>query len=326
MASTYRTQVSVETRSLTDGIEELLNRARNAVRDFITRYRPEYLYVLVSGGKDSAAVWAIVDEVTSDYIAVFLHIAGQTHADNIYTVYSLAKALGVTEKRVVRVDRTRLIRDELRKAIDSCSTPCLLHVIVYTHRGEDFWSALLRYGYPTPFSRYGWGVRWCCGTFKHRVFNRLPYNGVYRGTPWKYGVDGVKATDSPRRRRIFTSDVITWEKTRDTYLFPIRDWTDEQVWEALRHYGLYEIVHRQYERWGRSPNCMFCPMVGRMDSIMQTVRAMPEGARRRLREILEKLLPRYKQGTYAYRSISKWLRALDLLEKDENRSYETATS
>ena len=164
-------------------LERLVDEARGKVRGFLRDYRPEFLYVLVSGGKDSVAVWALVDSVTDEYVAVFLHIAGQSHADNINAVYRVARELGVSSRSVVRVDATRSIRGRLREAIDSCSRPCLLHVIVYTHRGEDFWAALLRYGYPTPFSKYGWGVRWCCGTFKHRVFNRLPYNGVRGGTP-----------------------------------------------------------------------------------------------------------------------------------------------
>ncbi len=289
--------------------------AVDRILEFLSRYAMDYLYVLVSGGKDSVAVWSLASRATRDYVVVFLHIPGQTHADNVNAVYRVAGLLGVREARVVRVDATRRIRERLGEAISTCSLPCLLHVVVYTHRGEDFWAALLRYGYPAPFSRFGWGVRWCCGTFKHRVFNRLPFNGVREGREWKFGVDGVKATDSPRRRRIFTSYEKTWEKTRDTYLFPILEWSDEDVWAYLRYAGLYEAVRAQYERWGRSPNCMFCPMVGRREQIEKTLRAMPAAARRRLREALEELLPRYKPGTYSHTSITKWLSVLEEVER-----------
>ncbi len=299
-----------------DKIIKIIESKRNIIERFLDAYGPDFLYVLVSGGKDSEAVWALVNSVTRSYVAVYLHIAGQTHVDNVSVVYETARMLNVRDVASVRVDATREIMARLSAAIESCSLPCLLHVIVFTHYGEDYWKAMLRYGYPAPFSRFGWGVRWCCGTFKHRVFGRLPFNGRMNGLPWRFGADGVKDTDSPHRRKKYTSDVITWEKTRDTYLFPLRGLTDNDVWSILRYYGLYEIVYRQYEKWGRSPNCMFCPMVGRRDLIEKTVKAMPPAARRLLRETLLKLKPRYKETTYSYKSITKWLEVLDIVEKE----------
>ncbi len=292
-------------------IKDVVMEAQDKIKLFLDKYGPEFLWVLVSGGKDSAAVWALADSVTRNYVAVFVHIAGQTHSDNVKTVYDLARILDVRDVVRVRVDATRRIMKKLEEALETCGQPCLLHVVVFTHRGEDFWQALMRYGYPAPLGRFGKGTRWCCGTFKHRVFNRLPYNGYHNGEPWRYGVDGVKATDSPYRRKKYTSDVLTWERTRDTYLFPLRLLSDEQVWGILRYYGLYEVVYQQYERWGRAPNCMFCPMVGRRELIAKTVEAMPESMRKLVYSHLYTLLPRYKETTFSYKSIRKWLEVLE---------------
>ena len=292
----------------------LLLEALDKTRFFIERYSPDPLWVLVSGGKDSAAVWGLAARATTGYVAVYIQIPGQSHADNVEAVHRLAGILGVRERRVVVVKETRRIRDRLQETVETCSVPCLLHVIPYTSRGEDFWAAMRRYGYPAPLGRFGRGTRWCCGTFKHRVLQRLPYNGTRAGLPWKYGVDGVKATDSPYRARRYTADIITWPRTRDTYLFPLRTMNDTEVWNLLEHMGLREAVEQQYRRWGRSPNCMFCPMIGSKSLIERTVEAMPEGARRLLRETLEQLLPRYKPTTFSHKSITKWLQALDRVE------------
>lgn len=292
-------------------IKDVVVEVQDKIKLFLDTYGPKFLWVLVSGGKDSVAAWALADSVTRDYVAVFVHIAGQTHSDNVKAVYDVARILGVRDVVRVRVDATRRIMKQLEEALETCGRPCLLHVVVFTHRGEDFWQALMRYGYPAPLGRFGKGTRWCCGTFKHRVFGRLPYNGRRNGEPWRYGMDGVKATDSPYRRKKYTSDVLTWERTRDTYLFPLRLLSDEQVWGILRYYGLYEVVYRQYERWGRAPNCMFCPMVGRRELIAKTVKAMPESMRKLVYSHLYQLLPRYKETTFSYKSIRKWLEVLE---------------
>ena len=279
------------------------------VKSFQEEYGASPLWVPVSGGKDSVAVWALASSATRDYAVVFIHIPGQSHADNVSTVYSVADRLGVRDRMVVRVSKTRLIRDKLRQALESCGRPCLLHVIAYTHRGEDYWSAMKRYGFPAPLGRFGKGTRWCCGVFKHRVLQRLPYNGDRMGVPWKYGVNGVKATDSPYRARKYKSDVQTWEKTRDTYLFPLRTLRDPQVWGILEYYGLAGTVRLQYDKWGRSPNCMFCPMLGKT-RINRTAPALPEPVKEKIAETLGELLPRYKPGTYSRRMIQLWLEAI----------------
>ncbi len=303
-------------------LEELTER----VRTFYQVFRPRFLWVPVSGGKDSAAVWGLAARAGVPYVAVYIQIPGQSHADNLRAVLETARLLGVEERRVVRVAETRRIKKTLSEALEGCEPPCLLHVVAYTHRGEDFWAAMRRYGYPAPLGRFGKGTRWCCGTFKHRVLGRLPCNGDRWGRPWRFGMDGVKATDSPYRAKRYTHDIITWPDTRDTYLFPLRTLRDDEVWRLLDLLGLSDAVRPQYEKWGRSPNCMFCPMIGRRELIERTVEAMPPAARRLLREVLEELLPRYKPTTFSYRSITKWLAALENVETTTGATEATIPS
>ena len=298
-------------------MKPLLRELTGKVRLFYSVFRPRFLWVPVSGGKDSALVWALASEAGVPYAAVYIQIPGQSHGDNLRSVLETARLLGVEERRLVVVRETRLIKQRLSEALGSCSLPCLLHVIPYTHRGEDFWAAMRRYGYPAPLGRFGKGTRWCCGTFKHRVLQRLPPSGARGTLPWRYGMDGVKATDSPYRAKKYTMDIVTWPATRDTYLFPLRSLSDTQVWSLLEELGLDRAVRPQYEKWGRSPNCMFCPMIGRRELIEKTVENMPPGARRLLRETLQELLPRYKPTTFSHKSIKKWLQALEKLEKPE---------
>ena len=283
------------------------------IEGFIDRYKPSPLWVPVSGGKDSAAVWGLVSRVTSDYAVVYIQIPGQTHMDNVRSVLETARILGVKSQRTVRVDKTRLIREKLESALRECQRPCLLRVVAFDTHGRDFWAAMSQYGFPAPLGRFGRGTRWCCGVFKHRVLQRLPYNGCRNGRPWKYGVNGVKATDSPYRRKRYTSHEQTWEKTRDTYLFPLLNLTDKQVWQLLDRLNLTRAVAPQYNAWGRSPNCMWCPLIGKTRAA-RTAQAIPPGMRALITRHLLGLRDRYKEGTYSREKIDQWLQILSVPE------------
>ena len=291
------------------GITAAIREKAVKIREFLEETGAEYLWIPVSGGKDSAAVWGLAARASIPYAAVFIQIPGQTVVDNILAVEGLAKVLGVKDSASIMVKETRQIRKRLGEVLTACSLPCLLRVVPFTHRGEDFWSAMLRYGFPAPLGRFGRGTRWCCGTFKHRVLNRLPYNGRRDGVPWKYGIDGTKATDSPYRARVYRDDVMTWEATRDTYYLPLRTMSDDEVWALLEALGLAEIVRPQYERWGRAPNCFFCPMLGKA-AMRRAAEAMTPQQRAFVAKHLRAVLPRYREGTYSRRAIEAWLEVL----------------
>lgn len=291
------------------GVGAIIRGRVEGIRRFFYEHSPDYLYVLVSGGKDSAAVWGLAARARIPYVAVFIQIPGQTVADNIKAVEGVAERLGVRAEETVVVRETEGIWPRLSAAIARCPKPCLLRVIPFTQYGEDFWGAMLRYGFPAPLGRFGKGTRWCCGTFKHRVLNRLPYNGRRGGVPWRFGINGIKATDSPYRRKKYTSDVMTWEATKDTYYFPLRTLTDDMVWRILKALKLDEIVSPQYEKWGRAPNCFFCPMLGKR-AMAATAKAMTPQQRSFVVKHLRAVLPKYKEGTYSRRAIEEWLRVL----------------
>lgn len=281
----------------------------SGIREFFGVYSPDFLWVPVSGGKDSSAVWGLVAVAGLPYAAVFIQVPGLTVADNIGVVESLATRLGVKDSRTVVVRETGRVRSLLEEAISSCTLPCLLRVLPFTPRGEGFWGAMLRYGFPAPLGRFGRGTRWCCGTFKHRVLNRLPFNGFMGSQPWRFGVDGSKATDSPYRARVYRSDVMTWARTRDTYYLPLRTLSDGDVWALLAELGIDSVVRPQYLKWGRAPNCFFCPMLGK-SAMRRAAEAMTPQQRSLVVKHLKAVLPRYREGTYSYRAIRAWLEVL----------------
>ena len=294
----------------------IINKLVIMIKNFIAEYMPEYLWIPVSGGKDSALAWALVSKATNNYIAVHILIPGQTHADNLRSVIKQSKVLGIRDSVTVKISKTKLIRQTLGEAIETCVRPCLLKIVAFDTYGRDFWKAMKQYGFPAPLGRFGKGIRWCCGTFKHRVLQRLPFNGTNNGKPWKYGVNGIKATDSPYRKKRYKNYVMTWEKTHDTYLFPLLKLDNEQVWSLLKYLGIYTIVYQQYSKWGRSPNCMWCPMLG-AKYVEKTVQALPQNTKLFIAKELSFLLPRYVETTYSYKKINEWLRLLELNNKSK---------
>ena len=82
-------------------------------------------------------------------------------------------------------------------------------------------------------------------------------------------------------------------RTRKTLVNPILDWTDEDVWEFLHHYGcegnpLYKCGHNRV-------GCIGCPMAGRKKRIEQLER-YPKYAQMYLHAIYKMLKRRMEQG------------------------------
>ena len=78
--------------------------------------------------------------------------------------------------------------------------------------------------------------------------------GVAYSKPRKYGL--ILNDDNDESRRM----VEQCYRTRKILVNPILDWTDEDVWEFLHHYGcegnpLYKCGHRRV-------GCIGCPMAG----------------------------------------------------------------
>ena len=286
----------------------IASKVEDRIRRFIDEYRPRFVYVMFSAGKDSSAVLAAAMRVAPEkVVAVYNVIAGQTHSINIGTALELAKRFGMRVRRIVPRSRQAL-RHEL--VANPPEPPELLVVVVISYRhGLSYWDAVLRYGWPAPAERFGKGIRWCCSEFKEKWWLELPPNGVFQGRPAKFIIVGVKAADSVTRRR-------RWEKSEvnvfgagqalDVALAPLHDLTDDDVWHLLKHYGIYDIVHKQYEVFGHSPNCTLCPFMS-YDALRKTLRQLPTQYIGRVLRIMEEVRPRYKEGTFSADRLDRWI-------------------
>ena len=111
--------------------------------------------------------------------------------------------------------------------------------------------------------------------------------GVEYSKPREYGI--ILNDDNAESRRM----VEQCYRTRKTLVNPILDWTDEDVWEFLYHYGcegnpLYKCGHNRV-------GCIGCPMAGRKKRIEQLER-YPKYEQAYFRAIERMLKLRMAQG------------------------------
>jgi len=87
-------------------------------------------------------------------------------------------------------------------------------------------------------------ARWCCEYLKES------------GGAGRYVLTGVRWAESPRRaKRSMTETCYQDEGKR--YLHPIIDWSDSEVWEFLRGYGIPYC--KLYDEGWKRIGCLFCP-------------------------------------------------------------------
>ena len=259
------------------------------VESRIRRFARGDLLVAWSGGKDSTLVLlAALSAAPGRVVAAYIHVVGQTHADNVRVALSVADRLGLEVVRVRacgrRLDAPRVVRP-----------PALLHILSGGTGCRGFWALVRDKGWPVQAG----GERWCCSEFKIK-----PLESVARRLHLRRHVVGVKASDSWRRARILSRlgpglPVIRHQAA--ITLYPIHDLSDGEVWALLRHYdrGIHDAVRFQYERWGFSPNCALCPMSSR-GNWARAVENTPTRALRRylgiLREGAERACSRSPTG------------------------------
>jgi phosphoadenosine phosphosulfate reductase len=105
---------------------------------------------------------------------------------------------------------------------------------------DNFFKMADKRGFPTR------RVRWCCEEFKE---NTNPSDSVL--------IIGVRAAESQRRRKSWKEISIS---ARGTYVLPILNWSNEQVWQFIRRLELpyCSLYDEGFKRLG----CVGCPMAG----------------------------------------------------------------
>lgn len=281
------------------------------IRSFLDNFRPRFVYVFFSAGKDSSAALAAAVNCCPDrVVAVFNHIVGQTHFLNSQAAINVAKELGLEIRRIV--PRTP---KELQEILfqEPPRPGELLYLVVRSSRyGLDYWSAVDKWGFPAPLERWRKGVRWCCAEYKKNWWKMLPPNGLYEAKPARYGIVGIKRSDSHYRSRRWKDFVHVFYSgpPLDVQLAPLLDLEDGHVWLLLKQYGIYDNVHRQYEAMGHSPNCTLCPLMD-AKSFKKTIKALPTGYLERLEGVLLRLRERYVEGTFSHDKINRWLTVIE---------------
>ena len=290
---------------------DLASRGIGRVRKVLERYKPSPVFIMFSGGKDSALASLFTAEVTDDFIMVFLHIAGQTHRDNISAVYGFIEelkdifGLSINSARFVCRNPGDMRRNMYR-ALYNYSRPLLVHAVVTSHSlGLDYWNTLRKYGFPMPLERAGKGKRFCCSEFKSKWFDELPPNTKKFE---RVVVSGVKKTDSFYRRKLWDNYVMIFNKHTkypDITIAPLIDYTDIEVMLLLKQYNVKSIL-KQYEKWRRSPNCVICPLQGK-HGFMLALKNLPCNYLNHVVSYIEELLPRYRSTTFSHKKIKEWI-------------------
>jgi phosphoadenosine phosphosulfate reductase len=132
-------------------------------------------------------------------------------------------------------------------SVTAIDPPDLIRFIKQYHKGTKFerkspnmLHRMIVKGYPTR------QVRWCCEYLKEKA-------GSGRTV-----LTGIRWAESPRRKlRKMVEGCMTDKSKR--FIHPIIDWTDEDVWEYHRRYGL-PYCKLYDEGWIRL-GCLMCPMV-----------------------------------------------------------------
>lgn len=241
-------------------MNELKEKEAQAIKVLRT-FEPEEGYVLAySGGKDS------------DCIKILAKLAGV----KFEAVHNLTTADAPETMQYIKPQpdvRISWARDKDGKHI-------------------TMWNLIETHGLPTRIHRF------CCKKLKEQTHQgRLHVTGVRKAESGNRKRDGglvkimgkTKSTEKlaqemgveyskPRENGLILNDdnakarrmVEQCYRTRKTLVNPILDWTDENVWQFLHHYGcegnpLYKCGYRRV-------GCIGCPMAGRKKRIEQLER------------------------------------------------------
>ena len=114
----------------------------------------------------------------------------------------------------------------------------------------DFFQCMKKWGMPI-LGKY----RWCMNQFKLKVMQKHSH---------LIQVSGVRASDSPRRRKLPIIEL--FRMTGNITVKPIYKWSKKQVLEYIKNWGI--PLNPCYRIYGHSGNCMFCPYHGKKEIIL----------------------------------------------------------
>jgi len=216
-------------------LKERLEESRRVVRT-IAVLSKKPLIIQFSGGRDSMAMLGLVQEVTDNLVCAYM-ATGTEFKGCIPFVKETCATLGV--KLII-------------------SDPTM-------HKGNIFKRIEQFRCFP---GIWGWGnnkkstALWCCRDLKLRPQKKLLHKLYGRGTFYK--LEGIRLWESTRRRYIYkeVADVSVREdgEHRGSFeVFPILNWTDEDVLNYLEMKGLPTLG--LYKQFGVS-GCSCCPFYG----------------------------------------------------------------
>ena len=261
-------------------VEKLVSKARNRIWDVVAKYGKLPVIVSFSGGKDSAAALAAaVDALGTDpVVAYFIHIPGQTIRDNVLAARLVAERLGLLWET---------IEWEPGEPLPATGST-VYHVIVKT---KPYWEMLAQRGPPGIPPR----PRWCCKIYKEEPLGYAPctpFTAPFllsgRRVCARIVIVGVKRADSRARRNRWDDYVKVFKRKNsvDIAVAPLVDYSDVDVWALLSYYDIHSIVREQYDRWGRSPNCVLCPLASKRQ-LERAARLLPTSFLQRYHEALK---------------------------------------
>lgn len=198
------------------------------------------LVVQFSGGRDSMAMLNLVREATDNFVCAYM-------------------ATGLEFKGVIQFVKDTCAELGVKLLI---SNPSM-------HKGNLFKRIERFQTFP------GLIATWCCRDLKLRPQKKLLQETYGKGAIYK--LEGIRLSESIRRKYIYkdyTGNPIREDgEYRGSYeVFPIINWTDDDVLNYLKMKGLATMGH--YKQFGVS-GCSFCPFYG-ADIYRRVFASMPD--------------------------------------------------
>ena len=189
----------------------------------------------------------------------------------------------------------------------TCDPPELIYFmreyypfVIWEHPAKSIWDAIPERGFPM---RNG---RWCCEEYKER------------GGQGRFVLTGIRAEESPRRRRRQIVESC-YKDTSKIYVNPIIFWSKTEVWDYIKSRNLpyCSLYNNGWSRIG----CVICPFEAQ---IKERLAAYP-GYYKLLQRAFMKLYENIKHRPSARR----WQNSEEMLEwwlgRNRNASKDTAT-